>query len=779
MTSVQDIFKARADNFGETMIGRAVSFKIPEYQRPYDWDQNNVQRLLQDCLSGLKGVASESTGQHYTFLGTLILTSDESKEPTFDGNSLLVVDGQQRLTTLLLLSCALFEAIRNHREDIEGVSDVKAREWLEQEAVEQSTRLYECTIGQRQSLSPTTPFPRMVRHNDTRGHQPGQSEYQSAIARFLGQFGEYCMQQDTKFTPLLNDPADHLLAVFEYIRKQIDQFVYLGEAGGNQDDGEAGGNQDDDFDPPVLSNNEFAMRGCRNLFAKLSDVGPQPDVDRVASIIASSPESEGLIRLLLLASYLIRSVVLTVVEAPNEDIAFDIFDALNTTGEPLTALETLKPHIVRFERNHGDGYSGSDSEHWWKVLEENVLEPFDTPDQRQKETKELVTGFALYYRGDKLGSELSAQRNTLRNYFTHAEQLDHQIARRIVPELSRMAQFRRQFWEKSGIDTLFGQQADLEDYQSLKLYLRFIADTNTSTVIPILARYWIEFNEMDPGRHFVRAVKAVTAFLALRRAMTGGTAGIDSDFRKIMSHGVGSMSNPVCLGSSMTNRILAIDELKSGLCTLLSDQFHVTNKVTWMNRAREIPLGHNASRIVCKFLLFASAHNARADEDKPGSLKTEGVIPSNELRFLTHATWTGRIYTTVEHVAPEAELSEGWHPRIYDRSSMRHTLGNLVLLPERENSSIGNAPWDKKKLFYRALVAKTEAEREAAVILAEEQGLTFGKQTLLLVKNQERLEMLDPIANVDDWTVGLIQERTENLLSLAWDQIAPWLYEVD
>ena len=52
-------------------------------------------------------------------------------------------------------------------------------------------------------------------------------------------------------------------------------------------------------------------------------------------------------------------------------------------------------------------------EHWWKVLEENVLEPFDTPDQRQKETKELVTGFALYYVGDKLGSELSAQRKHL------------------------------------------------------------------------------------------------------------------------------------------------------------------------------------------------------------------------------------------------------------------------------------------------------------------------------------------------------------------------------
>ena len=768
MTSVQDIFKASADSFGETMIGRAVSFKLPEYQRPYDWDQNNVQRLLQDCLNGLKGVATESSGHHYTFLGTVILTSDESKEPTFDGNSLLVVDGQQRLTTLLLFSCALLQSIRNHNKDIDGVSDTKVREWLRQEAEEQSTRLYGCTIGQRQGLIPTTPFPRMVRHNDTRGHQQGQSEYQSEIASFLRQFGQYCTQPDTDFSPQLNNPADHLLAMYGYIRKGIEQFVYLGEG--------ATGDQDDDFDPPVLSKNEVATRGCRNLFVKLSDVGSQPDVNRVASNIASSSESEGLVRLLLLASYLIRSVVLTVVEAPNEDIAFDIFDALNTTGEPLTALETLKPHVVRFERNHGDGYSGSDSEYWWGVLEENVLGAYDTPDRRQKETKELVTGFAQYYVGEKLGSELSVQRNTLRNYFTHAAQLDQQIARAIVPALGRMAEFRRQFWEKSAIDNLFGQQAESEDYQSLKLCLRLIADTNTSTVIPILARYWIEFKEMDPARHFIRAVQAVTAFLALRRAMTGGTARIDSDFRKIMSQSVGSNSNPLCLGSSMTNRILTIDELKSGLCALLSDQFHVTDKTTWLNRAREIPLGHNASRVVCKFLLFASAHNAREDEDKPGLLKTEGVISSNELKFLTHSTWTGQLYTTVEHVAPESESSDGWHPSIYDRSSTRQTLGNLVLLPERENSSIGNAPWDKKKLFYRALVAKTEVEREKAITLAEQQGLTFGNRTLVLIKNQERLHMLDPIAKVDEWTVGLIEARTDNLLSLAWDQISPWLY---
>lgn len=772
MTMVQDIFRARADSFGETMIGGSgtVSFKLPDYQRPYDWDKRNVERLLQDCLNGLKGVAAESPAHHFTFLGTIILTSDESREATFDGDSLLIVDGQQRLTTLLLLSCALFVAIRNHRHDLAAVSDVKVREWLEEEADEQLNRLYGCTTGQRQSLSPTTPFPRMVRANDNRGHRQGQSQYRSLVADFLDQFGQYCTSQTSDFSPTIHEPESHFLEMFQHLRERFEEFVYLGQP--------ATDDQGNDFDPPVLSRNEFALQGCRNLFAKLLDIGQQSDVAEVSSKVASSSESEGLVRLLLFASYVMRSVVLTVVEAPNEDIGFDIFDALNTTGEPLTALETLKPHIARFERDYGDESSRADSEYWWSVLEENVMAPHDSPIQRQNETKELVTGFALYYAGEKIGPDLNVQRNALRNYFIRAQSRDRKTAREIVRSLGRMAQYRRQFWDKEGVERLVVQQSDSEDYDVLRLCLRLIADTNTSPVIPVLARYWAEFGEMNPERHFVRAVKAVTAFLILRRSMTGGPAGIDSDFQRIMSPGVGPDGNPLCLGLEMTNRVLDIEELKSGLRALLTvPRFRVTDKGTWLNRAREIPLGDDASRPVYRFLLFAAAHNARADTDHPGLLTTEGVIASDELRFLSYSMWLGQRYATVEHVAPGAEGSSGWNSRIYDRLATRHTIGNLVLLPERENQSIGNAPWDKKKLFYRALVAKTEEEREEAIRLAEQQGLRFGNRTLSLIRSQNRLYMLDPLAGIDDWTAELIEARTENVLGLAWDNMAPWLFE--
>ena len=681
------------------------------------------------------------------------------------------MDGQQRLTTLLLLSCVLFVAIRNHRHDIAGLSDLKVRKWLDEEVDEQLNRLYGCTTGQRQSLWPTTPFPRMVRVNDNRGHREGHSEYRSLVSVFSHRFGKYCTSQVNDFSPTVDESDSHLLEMYEHLGERIEEFVYLGQS--------VIEDQDDDFDPPVLTRNEFALHGCQNLFAKLIDIRQQSDVTNAVAKVASSPESEGLVRLLLFASYLMRSVVLTVVEAPNEDIGFDIFDALNTTGEPLTALETLKPHIARFERDNGDECSREDSEYWWSVLEENVMEPHDSPAQRQIETKELVTVFALYYAGKRIGSDLNVQRNALRNYFIRrVERRDPETAREIVRSLGRMARYRMQCWDREGVEKLVGQQSASEDYDSLKLCLRLIADTNTSTTISILARYWIEFGEMDAKRHFLRAVKAVTAFLLLRHSMPGGTAGIDSDFRKIMSEGVGSEGNPLCLGLGMTNRILDIDELKSGLCALLAvRRFRVTDKGTWLNRAREVSFGNEASRALCRFLLLAAAHNARADTDHPGLLTTEGLVASDELRFLSYSMWLAQQYATVEHVAPDAESSSGWDTKIYVRLATRHRIGNLVLLPEPENQSIGNAPWDKKKLFYRALVAKTEEEREDAISLAEQQGLRFGNRTLSLIRNQARLHMLDPITETDDWTAELIEARTENVLGLAWDNIAPWLFE--
>lgn len=75
-----------------------MSLSIPPYQRPYRWNNKNVRQLLEDIL------VNKSAGKERYRIGSVILykNSEDSKEPTLD-----IVDGQQRITTLLLLAKAI------------------------------------------------------------------------------------------------------------------------------------------------------------------------------------------------------------------------------------------------------------------------------------------------------------------------------------------------------------------------------------------------------------------------------------------------------------------------------------------------------------------------------------------------------------------------------------------------------------------------------------------------------------------------------------------------
>ncbi|MBQ3832668.1 MAG: DUF262 domain-containing protein [Bacteroidales bacterium] len=67
------------------------NLRIPEYQRPYRWEEKNVRQLLEDIM------ASKTSGKKNYRIGSVILY-DNPEEETLD-----IVDGQQRLTTLYLI----------------------------------------------------------------------------------------------------------------------------------------------------------------------------------------------------------------------------------------------------------------------------------------------------------------------------------------------------------------------------------------------------------------------------------------------------------------------------------------------------------------------------------------------------------------------------------------------------------------------------------------------------------------------------------------------------
>jgi hypothetical protein len=69
------------------------NLNIPYYQRPYRWQEKNVLQLLEDIYSSWKQVKSAYR------IGSVILYQDDKDTE----NKLQIIDGQQRITTLILI----------------------------------------------------------------------------------------------------------------------------------------------------------------------------------------------------------------------------------------------------------------------------------------------------------------------------------------------------------------------------------------------------------------------------------------------------------------------------------------------------------------------------------------------------------------------------------------------------------------------------------------------------------------------------------------------------
>lgn len=89
---------------GQERLSRVFSdefaFAIPTYQRPYAWETEQAEALLDDILAALKDATETREAVTY-FLGSIVLI----KQP--GSPEAKVVDGQQRLTTLTILLSVL------------------------------------------------------------------------------------------------------------------------------------------------------------------------------------------------------------------------------------------------------------------------------------------------------------------------------------------------------------------------------------------------------------------------------------------------------------------------------------------------------------------------------------------------------------------------------------------------------------------------------------------------------------------------------------------------
>lgn len=753
----------------------ATSFRIPIYQRNYRWPTSHIQRLVEDVSEGLKTLGQSGSAPTLTFLGTLILVDDtDDREPEFPGSSLAVVDGQQRLTSLALILVEIHRALWDLAQRLSP--DDPIDQWLRTECECLRKELLLCCVAANPNKAVTDAYqfvPVIVRKDkDYRATNKDKAGYESPIGKYLFDFSRYYLDIERgsvtglfEYHPVEKTERQKVFdRRVEFIRDQIQSLVCTN--GHSESESEvalpdAAALVYDDKYRRLFSSITTEHSDVIRKFKHLSDAA-LPDIQTA------------LIKLLAFGSYMLNRVAMTFVKVRDERYAFDIFEALNTTGESLTAIETFKPIVIHYEDQKRDtptGYQGSNTERLFEDIEQHIYRNRDARGQ-QKESQELVIQLALYASGVKQSRHLSSQRTFLRG--TYEKQSSPVARQRFVKMLHDLVEYRRRFWDKNAFREIrdFGSETQLT-YCCLAL----IADMNTSLTCPILTRYWTRAWEENEFSEFVEAVKAITAFLILRRAATGGTANIDGDFRALMQRGHRRRdveSKPLMAGlGEDSNTLPRVEELRPYLRSYLEGRpVRIVDKESWVGRLVKQPLKERSAPL-CRVLLLAAATNARPQDDRPYLLKK--VKPQAGSNYLAWDVWRNEDFQSVEHIAPESGGGGVWPAEIYSDPDLRHTIGNLALLPAGANSAVGDASPEKKWLMYQALSAPTPEDAEHYIDQADKQGLRFTDNLKQTIRKSRRLPGVAGIGNVSHWTPEVIEVRSRNIGELAWSEIAPWL----
>lgn len=98
----------------DSLFGGEVSYRIPQFQRPYAWKKDSQWQPLWEDVSKIADACLNTAQNHRVrphFMGAIVLQPQSIN--TGEVRKVLVVDGQQRLTTLQLLIKAIEKAYLN------------------------------------------------------------------------------------------------------------------------------------------------------------------------------------------------------------------------------------------------------------------------------------------------------------------------------------------------------------------------------------------------------------------------------------------------------------------------------------------------------------------------------------------------------------------------------------------------------------------------------------------------------------------------------------------
>ena len=366
---------------------------VPAYQRPYTWARKDFEKLFDDMLRFIDNMLSvpyNNKGE-YQMLGTAIVLDNKDAIPIkqefrkyLTGSVMTIIDGQQRISTLTLINIILHNKLsvlftkvnkslqnKKFEEDVEiqyliDYLDITVKEILEK-LVE--TFLTDKRIGEDCFRY----YPKIVRaYEDISSFDEKIASYNSPLGNLIFAYNKHIYEnkiQTTKWKPesskfFHNYKRDNInisgffnaiekiitdIIKRKIIKENVTEFILpdLNEMMDNtRFSKNIGVNNDDENFSTYFKSIEKLKIENKTLFNNIND----------------------LLSIIYLSKFIDTRVVVNFLTVTNEQVAYNLYESINTTGVLLTSFETLIPKVVEAETKENDDYEHSIS----KVFIDNI-----------------------------------------------------------------------------------------------------------------------------------------------------------------------------------------------------------------------------------------------------------------------------------------------------------------------------------------------------------------------------------------------------------------------
>lgn len=732
---------------------------IPLYQRDYSWDSDNIEQLLEDLTRGIQRIASgeiSDDNKEIRFLGTIITVVEPNRNHIYPVEIQAVpsrieklIDGQQRVSTIALMATLLTKRLTEIKNKVKPNNSI----------YEQINEI--CNIWIDQKLASIFSFdlgrgtprlkPKIVRGAKdywTRADDV-DTAYKSELSNYLGHFIK--AYSDKSSFPCLTKEKYGNTLLYQNGRR-IESWLKKTVSTAHEEQ------NDSDFSTAEEILAHFSQDHLWE-FERPELVETIKEKDFSDKKTNSYILCE-LVQTLSVCHYLLDRCCFTIIQPTDDDWAFDMFQSLNATGTPLTAIETFKPTVVNTVDGEAEHqFKDSDSDKSFKKVE-NFLSEATTAAQKNKRTNDYLTSFFVAYDGRTMSTHFSYQRKVLNNVYESLPTFSEK--ENFVKKMGNYAEFYQKWIKYDGKDnSTFPGIGTSDDADIASMLILFLKDSKHKMAITMLGSIYETVIEQKSTSvdSFISVVKAVAAYYFFWRSAFSNS-GLDSTYREFFKK----------------NKNISVDSIKSYLKDVLKNR-EIDSLESWKKKAMNYLKYDSTGKDVIRLALLIAAHDTIPDETKKGLIK---LGRSGYYKCMSVAKWLSSDLKTIEHIAPQTNKNNMWNESLYDTHiEPFQSLGNLTLLPQDLNSSAGNKGWKEKLLYYQSVAEKDPTKISEIENRATAQGITLNVSTIELLKNSKFNEHLSSISlmSADDiWNKDLVDKRTDVILDIIWERVSKWIF---